>query len=149
MKSFILAAVVFGAISSASANATIGLDIQATDQQGNAVGTAKCSIVQSTSSSDLKSVWTCEFNGGAAQTLDTVADYVTNDTSDSQLQIVDYSLTAGQDLGDFLFQGLNMIGASGFAPLIITLGAAPSTELPFVMVSAGDSSYYYMNVTLN
>jgi len=125
------------------------LGIQATDQQGNTVGTAQCSIVQSTSSSDLKSVWTCAFNNGAAQTLNTIADYVTNDASTAQPQEVDYSLTSGEDLGDFLFHNLNMIGASGFAPLIITLGAAPSTELPFIMVSAGSSSYYYMNLTLN
>jgi hypothetical protein len=151
MKSFILVAAILGGLSAslASASTSLSLDIQATDQQGHVVGTAKCAIDQGTSNANLKSTWTCAFNGGANQTLVTIADYVTNDASDGEAQEIDYSLMAGQDLGNFLFKGLNMTGATGFAPLIITLKPTPSTELPFIMVSAnGNSSYYYMNLTV-
>lgn len=155
MKTFILVAAFLGALSSASAATFLNLDIQAADQQGNQVGTAHCRIAQNLSNDDLAGTWSCAFNGGANQTLNASADYLA-DATDAHPQQIDYTLANGDGaLGDFIFNGLKLVGVRDSVPLIISLGQTPSTDLPFLMVSAADTSsdytaqnFYYLNLSL-
>jgi hypothetical protein len=150
VKTFILAAAFLGAlsISAASAGTHLNLDISATDQQGHAVSTAKCAIDQNMDVAALDATWSCSFNGGASQSLDTVATYL-SDATDSEPSHLAYDLMTGEDLGDFLYKGLNLTGAHDFNSLVIILGATPTTEFPALMVGADDySHYYYLNMTV-
>jgi len=150
MKTFIFAAAFLGALSAsvASASTTLNLKIQATDQQGNAVSSAQCQVVQNLSNADLTGTWTCSFNNGARQTLKTIATYIAPATS-SSASVVDYDLVSGEDLGDFLFNGLNLKGAHDSDFMEIVLSSIPSLNVPFLMVGADDySHYYYLNITV-
>lgn len=149
MKSFILAAAFFGAIVSASANVNLVLDIAATDQHGKPVGSAQCGIVQSLSNADLSGTWTCSFNNGSLQTLKTIATYI-SDATPSEPSHLAYDVHSGEDLGEFLYKGLNLKGAHDFNSLVILLGPTPSTEFPSLMVGADEySRYYYMNLSVH
>ena len=147
MKTFIVVAAFFGALS-ASANTTLDLKIQATDQQGNAVSSAQCHVVQSLSNTDLTGTWTCSFNGGEQQTLKTIATYVAPATETSS-SVLDYDLVSGEDLGNFIFNGLQLKGAHDCDFLLIVLSSIPSLDVPFLMVGADDySHYYYLNISV-
>jgi hypothetical protein len=141
-----------GALANAAAPATTELCIAMTGTQylsQQVLGSAQCDVTQTLSQTEMTSIWTCSFNGQAAQTLKTVATWV-SDGSAEHAQTIFYDVYPQDDLGAYLFKGLNMntITMDG-TPLEIVLGATPHAMMSNLMIMTNGFSSVYDGLNIN